>query len=415
MPSSMADIRDARLPGPWLLVIYLSLTFVIAYMDRQMVFAIFPLLKSDLGFTDAQLGLAGSVFTWTYSLSMPFSGRLADIYPRDRLIVGSIIVWSLATLGTGTSSNVSEFLIWRFVMGISEALYVPAAMRLITQSHTERTRAKALSVHGFGQFTGITLGSWFGGWAGQSYGWRSVFLAMAVVGVVFGMILARGIWGFDKPGAVQKKADASPREILNSSSYIALVTTYFSFCAMLWMLYAWLPNFIYERYHLTLSASALTGTLYLQVSSAIGSLAGGAVGDHFGSRSVIGRFRVAIAGLLCCGPFAVGIFMADSLTVLKLCACGFGLCAGFFISNAFAAAYETVPKSTFGLATGVMNMIGGLGSGAAIFLAGLWKESVGIPTMMLFTVVVLGVLSLILLTVAERKLGTSVRLLETPV
>lgn len=400
----MSQSNAERSVGPWTLVVYLSITFVIAYMDRQMVFAIFPLLRSDLGFTDAQLGLAGSAFTWTYAIAMPFSGRLADMFPRDKLIILALAIWSLATLGTGLSGSVNQFLVWRVTMGLSEALYVPAAMRLMTQAHSGKTRAKALSIHGFGQFTGITLGGWFAGWAGQNYGWRSGFLAMSVVGLIYAVILARGIYGVTGQSASEAKPAGSPLAILRSPCYLVLVATYFFFCAMLWMLYAWLPNFVYERHGLSLAAAGLTGTIYLQISSAAGAILGGFLGDHFGSRSATGRFRVAIAGLMSCGPFAFLAFQTDSLLTLKLSASAFGLLAGCFISNAYAAAYDTVDTRSFGLATGVMNMVGGLGSGSAILAAGVWKQQVGIDVMMLATVCVLSIMTLLLLAVVERRL-----------
>lgn len=401
----MNNTANRKHVGAWSLVVYLSVTFIISYMDRQMVFAIFPLLRSDLGFTDAQLGLAGSAFTWTYAIAMPLSGRLADVFPRDRLIISSLVVWSLATLGTGTSGTINQFLIWRVVMGLSEALYVPAAIRLMTERHTEKTRAKALAIHGFGQFTGITLGGWYGGWAGQHYGWRAGFLSMSIVGLVYGLVLVKALLGMEQQAPERSKmAPAAPAEILRSSPYLMLVTTYFVFCAMLWMLYAWLPNFIFERYHLSLADSGLTGTLYLQGSSAMGAILGGFFGDRFASRSSTGRFRVALAGLFISAPFAFLVFATDSLLVLKLSACAFGLFAGCFISNSYAAAFDTVSSQNFGLATGVMNMIGGLGSGTAILAAGLWKESLGIPAMTLFAAVVVMALTLVLWIVVERNL-----------
>src|SRR5689334_3643174 len=99
--------RDGRANsiGPWAILAFLSLVFVLNYMDRQIVFAIFPLLKRDLGFTDTQLGLAGSVFTWTYSLSMPITGRLADLVPRHYMVIAALVLWSIVTAATTLSHS----------------------------------------------------------------------------------------------------------------------------------------------------------------------------------------------------------------------------------------------------------------------------------------------------------------------
>lgn len=63
------------------------------YIDRQVVFSIFPSLKLEFGFSSTQLGLVGTVFTWVYSLCMPFSGRMADVVSRERMIVISLVLW----------------------------------------------------------------------------------------------------------------------------------------------------------------------------------------------------------------------------------------------------------------------------------------------------------------------------------
>src|SRR5690349_243978 len=81
-------------PNAWLLVGLLWLTYVINYTDRQSVFSMFPVLRRDLGFTNLQLGLIGSVFIWVYSLLTPFAGRIADRLPRHWLIVSSCLLWS---------------------------------------------------------------------------------------------------------------------------------------------------------------------------------------------------------------------------------------------------------------------------------------------------------------------------------
>jgi MFS family permease len=368
--------RDA-----WILVGLLSVAFVINYMDRQVVFAIFPLLRSEMGFSETQLGLVGSLFTWTYSLAMPFSGRLADIFPKHRMVIFSLILWSIATVTTALSRDITEFLISRVFMGLSESLYVPAAIALITQAHPGATRSRALAVHGLAQFSGITLGGWYGGWAGEHIGWRSGLLVLSCIGVIYGLVVMKFLRAAGS--APPKEAiESAPRDLLRSSCYITLAVTFATFCGMLWMLYAWLPSYVYETFHLTLADSGLTATLYLQSGSAAGAMLGGYLGDRLGSRHPIGRFRILTIGLFCCAPMALATFAAPSLLLLRLSALGFGLFAGLFVSNIFASAYDIVAKRNFGLATGVINMAGGLGSGSAILLTGVWKQSASISSLM---------------------------------
>lgn len=398
-PMVNADEQNGHV---WGIVALLAGAFVINYVDRQVVFSIFPLLQRDLGFTNGELGAVGTLFTWSYSLAMPFSGRIADTFSRPRLVIMALTLWSAATLCTGLSTTKGLFLATRVAMGFCESLYVPAAIGLIAQSHPGKTRSRALSIHGFAQYTGIALGGWYGGWTAEHIGWRSGFFALALIGILYTLVLLRGFRNL-KTAPPARKQKGHWKCLLHSQCYLGLCALFFCFCAMLWMLYAWLPAFIYERYGLSLTESGLVATLFLQTSSAIGVLLGGFIGDSLSQRRAQGRFEVIIAGLLVSGPFAFATFATHSLLILKLSTCGFGLFAGFLMANVFSALYDVAGRRDYGLATGVTNMIGGLGGGAAILAAGIWKQTVGIERLMLYASTVAAACAIILFFVVTVR------------
>jgi MFS family permease len=119
----------------WHVLMFLWFAYLLNYVNRQVVFSIFPALRRDLQFSSAELGLIGSVFTWIYSLCSPFVGRLVDLARRDLVVAGSLLLWSLATLANGMAGSVTTFLVWRVVLGITEAFYVPAAAGVIGALH----------------------------------------------------------------------------------------------------------------------------------------------------------------------------------------------------------------------------------------------------------------------------------------
>src|SRR5438128_8699926 len=149
----------------------------------------------------------------------------------------------------------------------------------------------------------------------------------------------------------RKRNAASPLEMFKSLSFLALAMAFFLFCLMLWMLYRWLPNFIFEQYHLTLAVSGFTATIYLQTSSALGILSGGVLADKLVRRFRPARFYVAGFGLLACAPFAYLILASHSLLQLKFAAAGFGLFAGLMMANIFAAAYDVIAERNYGFGT----------------------------------------------------------------
>ena len=378
----MPSRTDATLPAAWWTLAFLWVAYLLNYVDRQVVFSIFPALRKDLQFSDAELGLIGTVFIWVYSLSMPVAGRIADLAPRGRVVIGSLALWSLATLGTALSGSVTAFLLWRAVMGITESLYVPAALGLLAALHPNRTRSKALAIHATAQLAGIAAGGWYGGWTADAIGWRPGFFALTAGGIAYAVVLA---WAFRKLPELRVEegcARAAPLDILRSRCYLALAAAFFAFCMMLWMLYAWLPSFIYERYGLSMTESGFTATFYLQASSALGVLAGGALGDRIVKRVRAGRFYVGGLGLLSCAPMAYLTLASGSLGLLKLASAGFGLLSGLMIANIFASAYDVISERNYGFGAGALNLAGGLAGGAGIFCAGLWKQSIGIRTLM---------------------------------
>ena len=366
----------------WSVVAFLWFTFLLNYADRQLVFSIFPMLRRDLGFTDAKLGLIGSLFIWTYSLCMPLAGWLADRIRRERMILLSLILWSLATLGTAVSRTVPDVLFWRILMGITESLYAPAALGLIGLLHSESNRSTALSVHGSAQFAGIVCGAWYGGWIADHWGWRAGFVSLAVVGVAYAVVLALVCQRIPVLTTETTTAPAKPAEIFHSRCYLVLILVFVSFGTMQWMLYVWLPDFIHEQYRLTLAQSGLSATLYLQTGSVAGLLVSGALADRLTARVAAARFYIVGVALLLCAPFAYFTLAVHRLALLKLCAASFGFFAGFLMVNTFAAAYDVTSRRNFGFATGILNGLPGAASGAAIFLVGALKQSVGIVQIM---------------------------------
>ncbi len=367
--------------APWILVALLWVAFFLNYADRQVAFSILPALERDLHFTPMQLGLVGTVFIWIYSLTMPGAGRLADLLPRTLMVVGAVVLWSAAMLGTGFSASVNGFLFWRAAMGVTEALYFPAAAALIAAYHDASARSRALAIHQSAQLAGGAAGGWFGGWMADHIGWQSGYRYLAFTGIGYAALLYFALRMLPAPSSTSplaKKGKSAPLSIFQSVPMVLLLAAFFFHCGVLWMIYAWLPHHIYKQYGLSMTQSGFIATIYLQTSSLAGILTGGYLGDKWNQRPLI-----ACAGLLCSSPFAYGLFAAQSMEITIACAIGFGLTAGFFMANVFASAYEFVGPANFGFAAGMLNSCGGLAGGAAILTAGYYRDTIGIPNMML--------------------------------
>jgi MFS family permease len=362
-------------PGAWTLVGLLWLTYVINYTDRQSVFSMFPVLRRELGFTDVQLGLIGSVFIWIYSLCTPFAGRIADRFPRSWLIIASCLLWSLTMLGIASSASVGGFLFWRSLVAVTECVYCPAALGLIGIWHRGNTRTKAIGIHCTAPPVGLAFGGWFGGWSAEHIGWRYGYRTLGMIGIVYSVFLLMTLRRYTNSPSPAPASTAAPGDIFRSRCYMAMLAPYFVFQLMLWMLFSWLPNFVFEHYHLSLEESGVAATLYLQAGTIVGVLAGGVLGDRLGKQFPFSRFIIVALGLLLSCPVGYAILAVQSVVALKISACAYGIFVGLLIANSWAASFDVVDERNYSFAAAFMTLTSGVAAGVGVLLAGIWKES----------------------------------------
>ncbi len=391
------------------LVAFLWVAFALNYVDRQMVYSMFPALRADLGFTEDRLGLIGSVFLWVYLLGMPIAGRLADTAKREWMVLASVVLWSAATFGCGSATSQASMLGWRAAMGITESLYFPAALALIASHYSAQSRSRALGIHQSAQFVGVVIGGWYGGWSADHIGWRTAFAWAGAFGLVYSVVLWLVFRKLEQPAA--EDVTTKPGrvgELMQSWCFIALCLAFAAYCAMQWIFFAWLPSFLYDRYHLSMTDSGWNATVFVQGSTIVGILFGGVLADRLSRRWKGSRFYVAAAGVLCSAPFAYLTFQADSIDLVRWFSAAFGFFGGSLATNAFAAAYDVVRSRNRGMGGGVLNMVGGLSSSVMIYMAGIWKNTIGFPVMMMWMMIVAVVCAVLLMAVVSKRFGVEV-------
>src|SRR5215472_3064339 len=117
---SSAEKEAALERRAWLLVGFTWIAYCLNYSDRQVIFSIFPILKTELHFTNSQLGLTGSAFLWVYGLCSPIAGQIGDRFSKRRLVALSLLLWSGVTALTGLSHSVGMVLACRALTGVTE-------------------------------------------------------------------------------------------------------------------------------------------------------------------------------------------------------------------------------------------------------------------------------------------------------
>lgn len=175
---------------PWVVVALLWGVALLNYMDRQMLSTMKEAMQVDI--TELQsgtyFGYLMGIFLWIYGLMSPVSGIIADRLNRKWLIVGSLFVWSAVTYFMGMATTFNQVFCLRALMGISEALYIPAGLSLIADYHTGRSRSLAVGIHMTGLYTGQAIGG-FGATVAAETSWHTAFHWFGIIGVAYAVLL----------------------------------------------------------------------------------------------------------------------------------------------------------------------------------------------------------------------------------
>lgn len=361
--------------------------YLLNYVDRQVIFSIFPVLQSDLGFTDTQLGLTGSIFLWVYAICSPIAGQLGDRYSKRLLVVLSLSLWSLVTLLTGFANSVFLLLLLRALIGVTEALFIPAAVTLTANAHAPETRSRAIAVFDTAQLAGVVAGGWYGGFMAETFHWRWAFYSLGLIGILYAVPYFRFLRHTSEEAQVETKKSGSTLAIsvlVKVPTYLVLCVVFPTFTFMLWLLYTWFPSFLFQKFSLGLADAGFTATIYLQSATMVGLLSGGYMADRLYRHTKAARLWIVCAGLFLSAPCVHFVGNSDSLFFTKLAAIGFGLAGGVFIANLMVSSFEVIPADTRASAVGVLNLVGAFVSGFAALLGGMWRESVGINNLMTY-------------------------------
>lgn len=360
----------------WYVIGMLWCACFLNYADRQAIFVLFPLLRVHFHLSDMQLALLGSSFMWMYAGFGPVAGWLGDRLSRKKLIMSGLLLWLGITVATIFAHQYWQLSLLRALSGMSEAIYFPAAMSLISDYHKPSTRSRAMALHQSAVYAGTVGGGVLASLLGERFGWRSSFVCLGSLGLSVFLVL---LVFLREPPRIKSalrltnaKRDAKCLDLrgiladtLGTPLVLRLIIAFIgaNFVAMIFMV--WLPSFLFRQFHMSLAMAGLNGTVYLQVASVIGVLTGGILADMLARKNRGGRMKTQALGLLAGVAFLFITGWTSSIQVLILGMIGFGFCKGIYDSNIWASLHDVVQPERRAVAVGLMNSLGWLGGGVA--------------------------------------------------
>ncbi|HMO74522.1 MAG TPA: MFS transporter [Sphingopyxis sp.] len=264
--------RDTTLYG-WI-VFALNFGLLISdYMARQVLNAVFPLLKAEWALSDAQLGLlSGVVALMVGLLTFPLS-LAADRWGRVRSLAIMAALWSVATLFCAMAASYQQMLIGRIMVGVGEAAYGSVGIAVVISVFPQRLRATLSAAFMAGGLFGQVLGVAVGGEIAASHGWRAAFAVIGIGGLALALVY---------PLIVREKriaaiagsctpARAPGGERLSLRALFASRSVRFAYCASGVQLFtagalpAWLPSYFNRYYAMPVDSAGRMAALLLLV------------------------------------------------------------------------------------------------------------------------------------------------------
>jgi predicted MFS family arabinose efflux permease len=304
-------------------LIILTALNLLNYADRNVLFAVQPLVQDEFHLSNAQIGYLTSAFLGFYMIAAPFVGPLADRYSRKLIIVLGALFWSGLTLLTAVTHTYPELLIRHTLVGVGEATFVTIAPTFVADLFAEKKRGRILGVFYLAIPVGSAAGYLLGGYLAPHYGWRFPFYIAAAPG----FLLALAVLFLKEPerGQFDSLKETPERgTILGLARNPAFLTSTLGMAAMTFSLggiQVWIPKFLFSERGYTLEAANFAFGIIIVVDGIVAALAGGWLGDYLLPRMKGSYYLVSAASMLLGVPvmivalFVKGPVMIPAITV----------------------------------------------------------------------------------------------------
>lgn len=368
---------------PWIVVGLLWIVALLNYMDRQMLSTMRDAMQIDISELESAVnfGRLMAIFLWIYGLVSPFAGAIADRVSRKWLIIASLGVWSAVTTLMSFCTNYNEIFWLRALMGVSEALYIPAALSLIADYHTGKSRSFAIGIHMTGLYLG-QAGGGFGATLAAAFSWQQTFHWFGVIGIAYAVLLM--VLLYEKRDVAQENISAAPEQKIPVLKGFGMIFSNMAFWVILfffastslpgWATKNWLPTLFADSLNTPMSQAGPISTITIALSSFIGILAGGPLSDKWVKRNVKGRVYTSAIGLAMMIPALILLGLGKGMFAAVAAGLFFGIGYGMFDTNNMPILCQFVPSKLRATAYGIMNMTGVMMGAVCTQILGKWAE-----------------------------------------
>jgi MFS transporter, ACS family, D-galactonate transporter len=383
--SIRSDAAGTRTPSSsatrWLVVALLTLGIIIAYTDRINLSAALPAIRTSFPLTAGAAGILLSAFFWAYTVLQTPAGWVVDRFGLKWPYAAGLVLWSAVSAATALVTSLHGLIAVRLLVGMGEAIAIPASMRYIRENFAERERGLPMGILMSGTKYGPAIGAPITTYLVLGYGWRWMFVVNGAFGILWllpWIFLVRDDHRGAKAPGTQGGESVSWGAIF--STPVIWGTCLATFCYMYFVYFCmtWMPTFFKERFGMSLTASSWFTFMSFAGTGTIAILAGW-VADRMiarGRNPVTVRKGFTIAGFVLAFTAALGAFSHSTAVALFLAV--FSLSGlGLATANYWALTQTLTPRSASARVAGIQNTAANIAGIAAPWITGLLVQKTG--------------------------------------
>jgi MFS transporter, ACS family, hexuronate transporter len=359
------------IPARWVAISVFIFASVLNYLDRQILATMVDIWRSrpEFPFTYDDYGLLLSVFSIAYAVSALFVGAFIDQVGLNRGAGLAVTVWAIASFGTGASHSVRELLVWRALLGISEASAIAAVTKAVAMYLLPPERAVGQAMSQLGLSLGAGIAPAFAVYFSYRYSWHWAFYAAGILSLAWIPIWLATARAIPPAASLPPAKAAHSFDLLRDPKLWALIVANMLGMTVYSLWANWAPTYLIRVHHLTPSQAAHY-TWIVPISGYFGGLLGGVISWQFvrAGRTPIAARKLAclISAVFLIGTIAVPLMPTPALAT-------FGMSLSYFWVCAWSVNHYTLPIDLYGAGRAAFS------AGSLVFAYGVMQSIISRP------------------------------------
>ena len=371
----------------WIIVVLFVISSINYASRATLSFAAVPLSK-EIALSTVQLGYIFSAFGWSYVIGQIPGGALLDRYGSRPVYLWSITLWAVFTMAQAFVSSLAFVPVFislfalRFALGFAECPSFPANARIVANWFPHSERGTASAIFNASQYFSLVAFAPMMGWLAQNYGWRSVFLAMGIIGLIgaalfwavvhspsrhkaiskreYEYIEANGaLVNLDRPASgAQAIRWSSVGQLLANRMLLGIYLAQYCITALTYFYATWFPIYLIKARHMSLAHAGLASA-GPAIAGFVGGVLGGIVSDMLLKKGVplspARKIPIIIGLVISCAILLCNYTDSQVLimTFMAIAFFGKGVAA-----LGWAVMSDAAPREATGLSGSIFNLFG---------------------------------------------------------